>query len=216
MSKKWSTIVRGGGRKIMKKVILVMIPLLIFGSILLAGCGISKDTYDSVVAERDATQKEFVDLQAKLDNLIVAGDTVRGHIPSEWGPICPLTSQWHRGEMIVWRFRIWDPETGNQLPGNPVDLVATQPDKDALTKLVEGITATVHLSDGQSFPARFGPHGGEEGAKADYFWTTSWEIPADYPTGTLEDWVTVEWAAGGKTGTSQPFKVSLSMLTILE
>lgn len=225
----------------MKKVLLVVIPLLILTIILLPACGISKETYDSVVAEKDAAQKQltslqeesksnydsvvaekdaaqkkFDDLKAKVNNLIVAGDTVRGSLTADWGPICALTSQWHRGEEVTWRIRIWDPETGNQLPANPEDLVASKPDPDQLTKLVEGITATVHLSDGQSFPMRFGGHPGGDKPRTDYFWAGVWEIPADYPTGTLEDWVTVEWTSGGKTGTSQPFKVSSSMLTILK
>jgi hypothetical protein len=225
----------------MKKVLLVIIPLLILSIILLPACGISKETYDGVVAEKDAAQKQltslqeesktkydsavaekdaaqkkFDDLKAKVSTLIVAGDTVRGSLTADWGPICALTSQWHRGEEVVWRFRIWDPETGNQLPANPVDLVASKPDPDQLKKLVEGLTATVHLSDGQSFPARFAGHGGTKDAKADYFWAAAWNIPADYPTGTLEDSVTIEWTAGGKTGTSQPFKVSSSMLVIVE
>lgn len=183
----------------------------------------SENDLASVEAERDAsqeksdaTQAELDELKAKLDKLIVAGDTVRGHIPSEFGPLCAVTSQWHPGELVVWRFRIWDPETGSQLPGNPEDLVISLPDADELASLVEGLTATVHLSDGQSFPARFAGHGGEGDAKADYFWTTSWEIPVDYPTGALEDWVTVEWSEGDKTGISQPYKVAYSMLTIVE
>ncbi len=225
----------------MKKIILVIIPILVVGIILATGCGISEDVYTGVVAELEAAQQELANLQeesqndlasveaerdnvqtelsglmAKLDKLIVAGDTVRGHIPSKFGPTCAVNSQWHPGELVTWRFRIWDPETGNQLPGNPEELVNSQPDADELASLVEGLTATVHLSDGQSFPAHFAGHGGEGDVKGDYFWTTSWEIPVDYPTGTLEDWVTVEWSDGNKTGISQPFKVSISMLTILE
>lgn len=225
----------------MKKVIIAIIPILVVGIILATACGISEDVYADAVAELDAAQQELADLQEKsqndlasvtaernasqtefdelkanLDTLIVAGDTVRGHIPSTFGPTCAVNSQWHPGELVVWRFRIWDPETGNQLPGNPEELVISLPDADELASLMEGLTATVHLSDGQSFPAHFAGHGGEGDAKADYFWTASWEIPVDYPTGAIEDWVTVELSDGSKTGTSQPFRVSISMMTILE
>ena len=225
----------------MKKSILLIVPVLIVGIIGLTACGISEEVYTvalaeldvaqqeltdlqeisqsdlaGVEAERDASIAEFDELQAKLDTLIVAGDTVRGHIPSTFGPTCAVSSQWHPGELLVWRFRIWDPETGDQLPGNPEELVEIQPDADALAVLMEGLTATAHLSDGQSFEAHFAGHGGVDGIKDDYFWTTSWEIPADYPTGAIDDWITVEWTAGGKTGISQPMLVSTSKLTILE
>ncbi len=221
----------------MKKVILVLIPVLVVGIILATGCGISEDVLAGVqaeldtaqqeletsksdlagvTAERDSSVAEFDALQAKLDTLIVAGDTVRAHIPSDFGPLCVLSTQFARGEGITWRLRVWDPETGMHLPADSSELIETQPDADALAAMVEGLTVTVHLSDGQTFPARFAGHGGEGDIKGDYFWTAFWAIPVDYPTGTLEDWVTVEWKEGGKTGTSQPIDISYSKLTILE
>ncbi len=160
---------------------------------------------------------KLASLEAALDQLIVAGDTVRGHIPSEAGPSCAVNSQWYRGEMIVWRVRVFDPETGNQVPANPSDLIPAIPDADAIAALTEGLTVTLHLSDGQSFPMHFGGHGGDkEGQRADYFWTFGWVIPADYPTGTVEDWITVDWSAEFKTGRSQPFQVPPAMLNIME
>ncbi len=148
---------------------------------------------------------------AGLSKLVITTDTVRGHIPSEWGLSCVLSSQWHRGEMIVWRTRVFDPETGNQVPDNPSDLLAAPPSNEELVAMAEGIKVTIHLSDGQSFPMHFGVH-----ADADYFWTYGWEIPADYPTGTVDVWVTAEWSAESKTGRWDPFKVAPSLLTVLE
>jgi hypothetical protein len=113
--------------------------------------------------------------------------------------------------MVVWRVRIFDPETGNQVPGNPSDLLAAPPADEELVAMVEGIEVTVHLSDGQSFPMHFGLH-----ADADYFWTYGWEIPEDYPTGTVDVWVTAEWSSESKTGRWDPFNVAPSLLTIME
>lgn len=200
----------------MKKLFLLLISLLAVG-VLSSACGIPQEDHDAVVADRDAAQMQLANLQPALNQLVVAVDTVRGFIPSEAGPSCAVNSQWYRGEMIVWRVRVFDPETGNQLPANPSDLIPTIPDADAIAALTEGLTVTVHLSDGQSFPMHFGGHGGDSaGESADYFWTFGWEIPADYPTGSVEDWVTVDWSAESKTGRSQPFQVSSSMLTIIE
>ncbi len=207
----------------MKKFSLVV--FLLVGILLVSACGIprddfdaakaeldaAQDDYDAAKAELDTAQAEMSSLQADLDTLIVMVDTVRGHIPSEYGPLCAQTSQWHRGELIVWRARVFDPETGNNLPANPSDLIPLLPDADAIAAMTEGLTVTVHLSDGQSFPMRFGLH-----ADADYFWSYGWEVPADYPTGVLNDYVTAEWTTDGKSGSSQGFQVPLAFLTILE
>ncbi len=221
----------------MKKVILMLIPVLVVGIILATGCGISEDVLADVqaeldtaqqeletsnsdlagvIAERDSSVADFDELQAKLDTLIIAADTVRGHVPSTFGGLCVQTSQWHPGEMIVWRARIWDPETGDQIPGNSEDFVETQPDADAIAAMVEGLKVTVNLSDGQTFDARFAGHLVDGELIGDYFWTASWEIPVDYPTGVLDDWITVEWATEGKSGISKPFVVGYAKLTILE
>lgn len=146
---------------------------------------------------------------AGANQLVIVADTVRGHIPSEWGPSCAVNSQWHRGEMIVWRVRIFDPETGNQIPGNPSELLAAPPAEEQLAAMTEGITVTVNLSDGQSFPMHFGIH-----ADADYFWTYGWEIPENYPTGAVDMWVTA--SREDKTGRWNPFNVASSKLIILE
>lgn len=198
----------------MKKLSLVALLLTVL--LLAAACGIPQDDYDAVTAELDAAQAEMSSLQADLDQLIVVSDTVRGHIPSEYGPLCVQSSQWHRGELVVWRVRVIDPETGNNLPANPSDLIPALPDADAIAAMTEGLTVTVHLSDGQSFPMRFGGHEGTDEAKADYFWSTSWVIPADYPTGVLNDYVTAEWTTEGKSGSSQGFQIPYAFLTILE
>ena len=195
----------------MKK--LGLVALLLAGILVVSACGIPQDDYDAVTAELSTAQADMSSLQADLDQLIVTSDMVRGHTTLEWGLLCVPASQYHRGEMITWRVRVIDPETGNNLPANPSELLADPPDADALAEMASALTVTLHLSDGQSFPMRFGPH-----ADADYFWTYGWDIPEDYPTGTLDEWVTAEWSTGteSKSGRTQPFQVFYAFLTILE
>lgn len=150
--------------------------------------------------------------------LIVAADMVRGHVPSPHGPSCALVSQYRQGEMVVFRAKIWDPETGKQLPADPEELIALpEPPEGADARaLAEGMTVTVHLSDGQSADMHFGPHGRDaDGNRADYFWTWGWEVPADYPTGGMNYYITVDWPDENKSGRWDPPAVSSSWLTIL-
>lgn len=199
----------------MKRVILSAAALLTIG-LLAVSCGVPQEDLDAAntardmaAAERDAAKAELTQLKANTDQLIVYADSVRGHIPSDYGPTCALNNLFHRGEMIVWRIKIIDPETGNQVPRATSALMADQPDKDALAKLGEEATIMIHLSDGQSFPAHFGLHG-----NADYFWTFGWEIPADYPTGMIDVNITADW--NGKSGEWTPNPIPPSLMTVLE
>ena len=123
------------------------------------------------------------------------GDMVRGPMPGTSLASCVLTSHFKRNEPVVWRVRVLDPKTGRQV------------DDKGLKSLV------VVLPDGQKFPARYGPH--PRGKTEDYFWTVSWKIPADYPTGAIGYKVIVTDTSGQST-TWEPFKVSLSQLTVVQ
>jgi hypothetical protein len=127
--------------------------------------------------------------------LFFEGDMVRGAGEAgRTGATCVLASQFKRREMVVWRIRVRD-EAGRDVP------------PEGLKSLV------VELPDGQTFPARFGPH--PRGKPTDSFWATSWIIPADYPTGALSYTV----VATGLDGTVQrwsPFNVAPSNLTVVE
>ncbi len=200
----------------MKKVIILVISLLMISVLLITACGIPQEDLDAVVterdaavAERDAAQMKLASLEADLNQLIVYADLVRGHEPSDWGPSCALSNLYHRGEMIVWRVKIIDPETGNQVPRATSELLADKPEQEDLGKLGGEATVTVHLSDGQSFPMHFGLHG-----DVDYFWTVNWLIPTDYPTGMINARITADWK--GKTGDWEPIAVPPSLLTVLE
>jgi hypothetical protein len=106
--------------------------------------------------------------------LFIEGDIVRGNTPSgNTGPVCVLANQFKRRENVIFRIRV-----RNAL-GQPLD------DKGLKSLVVE-------LSDGKKIPAdyrarppvavraRLGLTG-----PIDYFWSSAWLIPADYPTGSL-------------------------------
>jgi len=126
--------------------------------------------------------------------LFFEGDMVRGvQQAGLTGPACVLTSQFRRKESVVWRVRVLD------AAGKAVD-------SSALKSLA------VELPDGQKFSMRFGPH--PRGRTDDYFWSASWVIPADYPTGTFAYKVTAV-DLQGRSHTWEPFKIQLSQLTVI-
>jgi len=147
-------------------------------------------------------------------SLVVAADMVRGGAGAQ-GPTCVLTSQYQQGEEVVFRARITDSKTGKQVPEDPATLLAMDPapTSDQLASSTAGINVVVHLSDGQTIPLSFGGHPGR--APVDYFWAGSWSIPANYPTGTLDYYVTADWPAEGASGRWDPFNVGSSKLIII-
>ena len=131
---------------------------------------------------------------AENTSLFFEGDMVRGgSAAGVTGPACVLASQFKRRELIVWRIRVRDANGQNV-------------DAGALKSLV------VELPDGQRFAARFGPH--PRGQDTDTFWSASWTVPADYPTGTFA-YKVVATDKGGASQTWAPFNVAPSQLTII-
>lgn len=126
--------------------------------------------------------------------LFFEGDTVRGAQQGAPGPFCVLASQFKHKESIAWRIRVLDQT------GKPVD------DKGLKSLVVE-------LPDGKKFEAHFRGHPPRP-PQTDYFWSVSWIIPADYPTGTFS-YKVVATDQEGKTQTWEPFKVAASQLTVV-
>ena len=128
--------------------------------------------------------------------LFFEADTVRG-VPSTGptGPLCVLNSQFKHSEEIVWRVRVLDGRTGK-----PID------DK-GLKSLV------VQLPNGQSVAMKYGGHP-NRGPQTDHFWSSSWQVPADYPTGSFT-YTVVATDKHGKTQSWQPFNIGLSQLTVI-
>lgn len=122
------------------------------------------------------------------------GDMVRGVLPGMAAPGCVLTSQFKRGEAVVWRVRVLDSKTGRAV------------DDKGLKSL------TVVLPGGEKFASHFSPH--PRGRTDDYFWAISWKVPDSYPTGTIS-YKVIATDLDGHSTTWEPFKVTLSQLTIV-
>ena len=130
--------------------------------------------------------------------LIIDGDTVQGpkNLKEAEKPLrsCVQASRFAHNEQIVWRVKVLDGATGQEL------------DDTALTSV------EVKLPD-QTLALKYGPHPAKE--PLDFFWTTSWTVPEGYPSGSL-DYSIVATATDGRTATWEQFKVSAALLTITD
>jgi hypothetical protein len=131
-------------------------------------------------------------------NLFLTVDTVRGStgLSDDEKPrkSCVQASRIPIGGQVVWRIKVLDPRTGKEMSDQN------------LTSVV------VKLSDGQTFAAKYGGH--PSSAPVDYFWATSWKVPADYPTGSV-DYTVVATDKEGRTGEWHQLKVASAMLQIV-
>ena len=129
------------------------------------------------------------------EKLYFEGDMVRG-VPKTGptGPVCVLASQFKRKEKVAWRVRVFDPAQSDQLG------------KASLKSVV------VVLPDGKQFEMRYGAHPREKAT--DNFWSTSWDIPADYPTGSFS-YKVIATENTGRVHTWQPFNVESSQFTVI-
>ncbi len=132
-------------------------------------------------------------------SLIVQADVVSGplNIPEDEraGRVCVLQSRFARNSEIVWRVRVTNAITGEQLSDTALE------------------SLQVKLADGQVLDMRYGDHPRDN--PTDRFWTTSFDIPVDYPTGTL-GYEVVATALDGSTGSFVPFNVAPSLLTVTD
>lgn len=136
---------------------------------------------------------------AATTTLTVQTDTVYGskNVPKEQAAtqVCVNANRFPHNAEIVWRTRVLDPTTGKDM------------DDKALANV------EVQLGDGQKLAMHYAGH--PHDTPVDYFWTVSFDIPQDYPTGTLS-YEVVATAADGRTGSFTPFNVAPSLLTITE
>ncbi len=158
---------------------------LLVGAIAIGGAACSSSPQTASAA---ATQS--------AKNLILSSDMVTGSGGTvKASSSCVLTSQYKRGNQVVFRVRVYDPVTGKPM------------DDKALTSV------DIALPDGQTFKAKYGGH--PANTPVDYFWATSWVIPDTYPTGTLNYTATAK-ATDGRTGTFDNFNVQPSLLTVVQ
>jgi hypothetical protein len=107
---------------------------------------------------------------------------------------CVQANRFAHNEEVVWRVKVMDPQTG-------------QPMDDTMLASVEVRLPTETLA------LHYGGH--PRDTPVDFFWTTSWDIPEDYPTGTVP--FTIDATANdGRTGTWEQFGVTLAQLTVTD
>ena len=167
---------------------------------LAASCGSS--TGDGSGAAASAKTQAAAASAAAPKALILQGDTVRSPegLTAEQKTYlsCVEFSRFPQGARIVWRFRAIDPISGQAL------------DDTAIKSFV------ITLPDGKTADFKYGGHGGTKPNYLDYFWTTGFSLPADYPTGAFSYKITAT-SNTGLVGTwaSDQFKVAAAQLTIV-
>ncbi|MFN8633729.1 MAG: hypothetical protein U0893_07750 [Chloroflexota bacterium] len=130
--------------------------------------------------------------------LFLAVDMVQGskNVPSDRKAIsCTLASRFARNSEMVWRARVYDPSSGDLVDGPAMDKVQ------------------VKLANGQTLDAVYGTHPKDPPGEA--FWTASWVIPKDHPTGTLSYQVTAT-DKKGRTAEWKPFSTAPSLPVVLD
>jgi hypothetical protein len=124
--------------------------------------------------------------------LFFEGDIVRHALMGQQGPFCVLNNRYTRGEAVAFRQRVLKPD------GTP----ATNTD----LKSVE-----VDLGNGTKLPLHYGGHGMPP---TDFFWSTFWTVPMDFPTGAL-GYKVVATRNDGTAVTWQPFTRDTTQLMIV-
>lgn len=133
-----------------------------------------------------------------VEALFIDADTVLGptNLTEEEKPLktCVQVSRFAHNESVVWRVKVIDPLTGE--PMDDTQLESLQ----------------VVMAD-QTLDLNYGPHPRDN--PVDFFWTVGWEVPEDYPSGTVS--YTIEaTAVDGRTGTWEQFGVEAAMLTVTD
>lgn len=126
--------------------------------------------------------------------LFFEGDLVKGPQPGQAGPFCVLQSQFFRKQQVAWRVRVLDSD-GKQI------------DDKGLKSL------TVEISNGKTIELTFKPHPPRV-TPTDFFWSGSWVIPEDQPTGSFS-YKVIATDNQGKTQTWEPFKIAASQITVV-
>jgi len=120
--------------------------------------------------------------------LIIQSDLVIG----EPGP-CVLQSRFAPGDRVVFRSKVFDAQTGQQV--------------------IDG-NVSVRIEGGPTIPMRYEPHPPPQiGPSTDEYWVGVWAIPPGTPMGIVH--YTIEAASGTRTGTFVPFNTETSLLTIV-
>jgi len=128
--------------------------------------------------------------------LFLDADTVLGpkNLTDEEKPAktCVQYSRFAHNEQVVWRVKVFDPLTGEEMDDTMVDSLSVVLPNEALDLHYGGHPSSDPLG---------------------FFWTTSWVVPEDYPDGIIN--YTIEAvAADGRTGSWEQFEVGAANLTV--
>jgi hypothetical protein len=169
--------------------------LIAFGG-LAAACAAQPPGQAATSAPAAATQEPAV--TAAPAALVIQTDTVLGpkNLTDEEKKVktCIQANKFAHNEQIVWRVRVIDGATGEALDDQAVSTVELKLPDETLT-------------------LKYGPHPKKDPFES--FWTVSWVVPEDYPSGTIPYTLT---AAGsdGRSGSYEQFKVPPAMLTVTD
>jgi hypothetical protein len=120
-------------------------------------------------------------------------EVVTAGAPSPYGlvasPSCVLNGVYKRGMKLIWRFEVYDQQTGLRVT-----------DRD-------GASVEMLLPDGSTIPAEFLWRGGPNAPPdAPWTWVAAWDIPLDYPLGPV-DYAVLVTTPDGRTGTLRPSRL---------
>lgn len=117
------------------------------------------------------------------EGYFVQADVVRSGEGQPRGPVCTPASIFHPGEGAVFRVRVIDAETGEELTRGQIQ--------------ERQVSVTVQVADNDPLQAVFIPHPPEAPEQQEY-WTALWLIPESYPAGSAPWSVQVQDAEGNE------------------
>jgi hypothetical protein len=155
-------------------------------------------------SDEEATKEDSqqpAQAQVVTSKLIVDVDVVRGPeglvtAEEKARKSCVQASRIPLGGQVVWRVRVVDPKTGAFMDD----------------KALASVTAV--LPDGQTFAMKYGAH--PKDPPGESFWTTSFKVPASYPTGLLDYKVLATDKEGRSGEFRQIMSVPSAVLTIVD
>ncbi|MDE3193488.1 MAG: hypothetical protein KGN00_07370 [Chloroflexota bacterium] len=129
--------------------------------------------------------------------LILVGDTVRGtaNLTDEEKTYltCTEQSRFPQGSSIVWRYKVIDPVTAKAMSDKQLKSFA------------------LTLPDGKSKDFTYGEH--PKGSNV-WFWTASFALPKDYPTGAF-NYKVLATDLEGRSGNFDQFPVAAGLLQVV-
>ncbi len=129
---------------------------------------------------------------------LIQADIVRGGEGVPKGPVCVPNSVFLHGEATVFRVKVYDADGGAYI--------------DPAAAEERGVKVEVQLGD-LTLPTHMGPH--PPGApNQDFYWTTHWVIPNDYPAGVV-NWSIKVTDASGRTGTFEPIGQNIGIPALM-